>query len=63
VGDIKQIIVGSTTIDASELKTKIKGNDFTATENWLNDKFGIAMILEFRMLNYFGCLSLIKGPR
>jgi hypothetical protein len=29
---------GSTNIDASELKTKIKGNDFTATENWLNDQ-------------------------
>ncbi|MEZ7498278.1 LysR family transcriptional regulator [Flavobacterium sp. Arc3] len=36
VGDIKQIIVGSTAIDATGLKTKIKGNDFAATENWLN---------------------------
>jgi flavorubredoxin len=36
VGDIKQIIVGSTTL-MSELKNKIK-NDFTATENWLNDQ-------------------------
>jgi hypothetical protein len=34
VGDIKQIIVGSTNIDTSELKLKLK-NDFTATENWL----------------------------
>jgi DNA-binding transcriptional LysR family regulator len=38
VGDIKQIIVGSTNIDSKGLKTKIKGNDFTATENWLNDQ-------------------------
>jgi DNA-binding transcriptional LysR family regulator len=38
VGNIKQIIVGSTNIDSKGLKTKIKGNDFTATENWLNDQ-------------------------
>ncbi len=38
VGDIKQVIVGSTNIDSKVLKTKIKGNYFTATENWLNDQ-------------------------
>jgi DNA-binding transcriptional LysR family regulator len=38
VGDIKQVIVGSTNIDSKLLKTKIKGNYFTATENWLNDQ-------------------------
>lgn len=38
VGDIKQIVVGSNTIDATGLKSKIKANDFTATENWLNEQ-------------------------
>jgi DNA-binding transcriptional LysR family regulator len=38
VGDIKQIIVGSNGIDASELKLGIKNQDFTAVENWLNDQ-------------------------
>jgi DNA-binding transcriptional LysR family regulator len=38
VGDIKQIIVGSNTVDASGLKLKIKENDFVATENWLNEQ-------------------------
>ena len=32
VGEIKQIIVGSNTIDASELKSSIKTKDFTAIE-------------------------------
>jgi len=38
VGEIKQIIVGSTNIDASELKSKIKAKDFSAVEYWLNDQ-------------------------
>ena len=38
VGEIKQIIVGSNTIDASELKSSIKNKDFTAIENWLNNQ-------------------------
>ena len=38
IGDIKQIIVGSTEIDSSALKTAIKNNDFLATENWLNEQ-------------------------
>jgi len=38
VGDIKQIIVGSTEIDSSGLKTAIKNKDFTVAENWLNDQ-------------------------
>lgn len=38
VGEIKQIIVGSNAIDASELKSSIKNKDFTAIENWLNDQ-------------------------
>ncbi|MGO4817301.1 LysR family transcriptional regulator [Flavobacterium sp. W22_SRS_FP1] len=38
VGDIKQIIVGSNTVDAFGLKFKIKENDFAATENWLNEQ-------------------------
>jgi DNA-binding transcriptional LysR family regulator len=38
VGEIKQIIVGSNDIDASQLKSSIKNKDFTATENWLNDQ-------------------------
>src|SRR3970282_2592250 len=38
VGDIKQIIVGSTTVDGIRLKAKIKGNVFVATENWLNEQ-------------------------
>jgi hypothetical protein len=36
VGDIKQIIVGSKNIDASEVKSKIKAKDFSEVENWLN---------------------------
>jgi DNA-binding transcriptional LysR family regulator len=38
LGEIKQVIVGSNTIDASELKTNIKNNDFDAVENWLNNQ-------------------------
>ncbi|WP_426062353.1 LysR family transcriptional regulator [Flavobacterium sp. DSP2-3-1] len=38
VGEIKQVIVGSNNIDASELKANIKIKDFTATEYWLNDQ-------------------------
>lgn len=38
VGEIKQVIVGSNTIDASELKSSIKIKDFSATEQWLNDQ-------------------------
>jgi len=36
LGEIKQIIVGSTNIDASEVKSKIKGKEFTEVEHWLN---------------------------
>lgn len=38
VGEIKQIIVGSTNIDASELKSNIKAKDFIAIEHWLNEQ-------------------------
>lgn len=38
VGEIKQIIVGSTNIDALELKSKIKSKDFGAVEYWLNEQ-------------------------
>jgi DNA-binding transcriptional LysR family regulator len=38
LGEIKQIIVGSTNIDAAELKSNIKIKDFSATEQWLNDQ-------------------------
>lgn len=38
VGEIKQVIVGSNTIDASELKSNIKIMDFSAIEHWLNDQ-------------------------
>jgi DNA-binding transcriptional LysR family regulator len=38
VGEIKQVIVGSNTIDASELRTTIKKEDFSAIEHWLNDQ-------------------------
>ena len=37
-GEIRQIIVGSPNIDASELKTKIKSKDFAETEHWLNEQ-------------------------
>ena len=38
VGEIKQVIVGSNYIDASELKTNIRNKDFIAIENWLNEQ-------------------------
>ena len=38
VGEIKQVIVGSNNINASELKSNIKIKDFTAIEYWLNDQ-------------------------
>ncbi|SEF57976.1 LysR family transcriptional regulator [Flavobacterium urumqiense] len=38
LGEIKQIIVGSTNIDTSELKLKIKSKDFDAIEHWLNEQ-------------------------
>ena len=38
VGKIKQIIIGSNTVDASVLKLNIKNKDFNATENWLNEQ-------------------------
>jgi DNA-binding transcriptional LysR family regulator len=38
MGEIKQIIVGSNAIDASEFKTGIKNKDLTAIENWLNNQ-------------------------
>lgn len=38
VGDIKQVIVGSTDIDISVLKTKIKNKDFLGIENWMNEQ-------------------------
>lgn len=38
VGEIKQVIVGSNTIDSSKLKSAIKKNDLLAIEYWLNDQ-------------------------
>jgi DNA-binding transcriptional LysR family regulator len=38
VGEIKQVIVGSNTIDTSELKANIKINDLVSIENWLNNQ-------------------------
>ena len=38
LGQIKQIIVGSTNIDATELISKIKSEDFDSIELWLNDQ-------------------------
>ncbi|TDD99796.1 LysR family transcriptional regulator [Flavobacterium cellulosilyticum] len=38
LGEIKQIIVGSNDIEATELKLRIKDKDFTGIENWLNDQ-------------------------
>lgn len=38
VGEIKQIIIGSNNIDASELKSNIKNKDFTGIEHWLNEQ-------------------------
>jgi DNA-binding transcriptional LysR family regulator len=38
VGEIKQIIIGSTNIDSSELQSNIKRDDLATIENWLNDQ-------------------------
>ena len=38
LGEIKQIIVGSSNIDASELKSKIKTKDLPGIEYWLNEQ-------------------------
>lgn len=38
IGEIKQIVVGSSSIDASELKSKIKTNDLNEIEHWLNEQ-------------------------
>jgi hypothetical protein len=38
VGGIKQIIVGSNTIDVSSFEEKINTNDYVAIENWLNEQ-------------------------
>ena len=38
LGEIKQIIVGSNTIEATLLKDSIKNKNFVATENWLNEQ-------------------------
>lgn len=38
LGQIKQIIVGSPNIDATELISKIKSEDFDSIEHWLNDQ-------------------------
>jgi DNA-binding transcriptional LysR family regulator len=38
VGEIKQIIVGSSNIDALELKKNIRNKDFVAIEHWLNEQ-------------------------
>ncbi len=38
VGEIKQVIIGSNTIDASELKSNVKMKDFSGIEHWLNDQ-------------------------
>jgi DNA-binding transcriptional LysR family regulator len=38
LGEIKQVIVGSNTINDSELKLSIKNKDFIAIENWLNNQ-------------------------
>jgi DNA-binding transcriptional LysR family regulator len=38
IGAIKQVVVASTNIDASEVKTKIETNDFEAIEHWLNEQ-------------------------
>ena len=38
LGEIKQIIVGSNTIDATILKDSIKNKNLILTENWLNEQ-------------------------
>jgi uncharacterized protein YegJ (DUF2314 family) len=56
VGEIKQVIVGSNTIDASELKSSIKTKDFSAIEHWLNDQKMVQSMRKFHISNYFGCM-------
>ncbi len=38
VGDIKQVIVGSTNIELITAKLNLKAKDYSAIENWLNDQ-------------------------
>ena len=38
VGDIKQVIVGSTSIELTTAKLNFKAKDYSAIENWLNDQ-------------------------
>lgn len=38
IGTIQPIIVGSTNIDGTEVKAKIRSNDWVAVELWLNEK-------------------------
>ncbi|PJJ10285.1 DNA-binding transcriptional LysR family regulator [Flavobacterium sp. 1] len=38
VGEIKQVVVGSTDIDISMIKQNIKAKDFKTIENWLNEQ-------------------------
>jgi DNA-binding transcriptional LysR family regulator len=38
LGEIKQVIVGSTTINSTDFKNQIKSNDYDAVENWLNEQ-------------------------
>jgi DNA-binding transcriptional LysR family regulator len=38
IGEIKQILVGSTTVDAKSLQSKIRSNDLVEVEHWLNEQ-------------------------
>ena len=38
VGEIKQVIIGSTNIDTTTLQKHLKAKDWDASENWLNEK-------------------------
>ncbi|MCG9792044.1 LysR family transcriptional regulator [Flavobacterium algicola] len=38
LGDIKPVIIGSNSIDTTELQEFLKENDWNATETWLNEK-------------------------
>ena len=38
LGEIRQIIVGSNTIDASDFQLNIQNNNYDAIENWLNNQ-------------------------
>jgi len=38
LGEIKQIIVGSSNIDATKIELRIKENNYDAVENWLNEQ-------------------------